>query len=50
MGRKEVKKQSITTITFCSLMSSILHAIISYIAVYFFKPIWKKIMLWWSKK
>jgi len=36
-------------ITLGSLIASAISGIIGYIAVYFFKPIWEKLVRWWNK-
>lgn len=41
----QIEKQSVT-ITLSSLILASIHGIIGYIAVYFFKPLWTKIMKW----
>jgi hypothetical protein len=43
MDNDNFKKQSIT-ITVGSILTSCLHGIIGYIAAYFFKPLWEKII------
>ena len=40
----KVEKQSITLNT---IIAKVVEAIVSYIALYFFTPIWKRIMKWW---
>lgn len=45
----EIKTQSVS-ITLCGLAASAINGIVAYIAVYFFKPLWNKIMKWWNKK
>jgi uncharacterized membrane protein len=42
----KVIKQSITLNT---IIAKVIEAIVSYIALYFFTPIWKRIMKWWNK-
>jgi membrane-bound metal-dependent hydrolase YbcI (DUF457 family) len=49
MDNDNFKKQSIT-ITVGSILASCLHGIIGYIAVYFFQPIWDKLVSYWNKK
>ena len=46
----EFKKQVLTEITLCSLLSSAINGIVAYIAVYFFKPLWDKMLSYWDKK
>lgn len=36
-------------ITLAGLIGSAVNGIIAYIAVYFFKPLWEKLMKWWNK-
>jgi hypothetical protein len=45
----EFKKQVLTEITLGSIISSAISGIIGYIAVYFFKPLWEKIVKMWDK-
>lgn len=47
-GKKSFKIQTIP-ITLASLFSSAINGIVAYIAVYFFKPVWDKIIKWWYK-
>ncbi len=47
MSDKKFKIQTIP-ITICSLIVSAVNGIIGYIAVYFFKPAWEKLMKWWK--
>ena len=51
MKQKDGDKTKIQTvsITLAGLIGSALNGIIAYIAVYFFKPLWGKIMKWWNK-
>lgn len=44
-----VKKQSVS-ITLGSLLGAAFNGIIGYVAVYFFKPLWEKIVKWWSNE
>lgn len=45
----KIEKQNIS-ITFGGLIASAISAIVGYIAVYFFKPIWEKIIKWWYRQ
>lgn len=45
---KKFKIQTIP-ITVVGLVSSALNGIVAYVAVYFFKPIWEKLIKWWTK-
>jgi hypothetical protein len=45
---KRLKIQMVP-ITLAGLIGSAINGIIAYIAVYFFKPLWEKIIKWWSK-
>jgi hypothetical protein len=49
MSDKKFKIQTIP-ITVASLIASALNGIIAYIAVYFFKPLWEKIIKWWHNE
>jgi hypothetical protein len=46
MGSKEIKKQSITIST---IFGKAIEAIVAYITIWFFKPIWEKLVKWWNK-
>lgn len=46
---KKFKIQTIP-ITIGSIIASAISAIVGYIAVYFFKPIWNKIVAWWNNE
>ncbi len=43
---KEVKKQSITMST---IIGKAVEAIVAYIALWFFKPVWDRLVKWWEK-
>lgn len=42
-SNETVKTESVS-ITLCGLMASAINGIVAYIAVYFFKPLWEKII------
>ncbi len=42
---KTVKKQSITMTT---IFGKAIEAVVAYIALWFFKPIWERIVKWWK--
>lgn len=42
------KQYSVLAIT--PILLAALNAIIGYIAVYFFKPLWEKIIRWWNNE
>lgn len=44
------EKQVITEITIGSLLSSAINGIVGFIAVYFFKPLWDKLVSYWKNK
>lgn len=44
-SNESTKVQSVS-ITLCGLAASAINGIVAYIAVYFFKPLWGKIMNW----
>lgn len=48
--KKDGKKFKIqmVPITLAGLVTSAINGIIAYIAVYFFKPLWDKLMRWWQ--
>lgn len=43
----KIKKQSLT-ITLGSIVSAAINGIIGYVAVFFFKPLWEKLVIWWK--
>ncbi len=43
----KIEKQSITVST---IIGKVIEAIIVYITIYFFKPVWEKIVGMWKKK
>ena len=45
LGDKEIKKQSITITT---IFTAAVEAVVGYIVVWFFEPVWKKIVKWWK--
>lgn len=42
---KEFKQQSVTITT---IFTAAVEAIVGYIVVWFFEPIWKRIVKWWK--
>jgi len=42
----EIKSQ--TVVTLGTILSAAINGIVGYIAVYFFRPIWLKIVKWWD--
>ena len=44
---KKIEKQSVTVST---IIGKVIEAIIVYITIYFFKPVWAKIVGMWKKK
>jgi hypothetical protein len=44
-----LKKQSVS-FTMASLMMAAINGIVGYIAVYFFKPLWEKIVKLWNDR
>ena len=45
MTDKQIKKQSITMST---IIGKALEAVVAYIALWFFKPVWERIVKWWK--
>ena len=43
---EEVKTQSITVST---ILGKAIEAIVAYITIWFFKPLWDKLIKWWNK-
>lgn len=46
-NEQEIKKQSVTMST---IIGKVIEAIIVYITIYFFKPVWEKIVSLWKNK
>jgi uncharacterized membrane protein len=46
----KVKQQCLGSITISSLVASAVNGIVGFVAVYFFKPIWDKLVSYWKKK
>ena len=44
---KPIKKQSITMTT---IFGKAIEAVVAYIALWFFKPVWERIVKWWKGK
>lgn len=44
---KKIEKQSVTVST---IIGKVIEAIIVYITIYFFKPVWEKLVGMWKKK
>jgi len=44
-NEQEIKKQSITAST---IIGKAIEAIVAYIVLWFFEPVWKKIVKWWQ--
>ena len=42
---KEVKSQSVTMAT---IIGKAIEAIVAYITIWFFKPLWEKLVKWWK--
>jgi hypothetical protein len=47
--KEEIKQQSLT-VTATSVLGAAINGIIGYIAVYFFKPLWDKLVSWWNSE
>lgn len=45
--KEEIKQQSVTL---GSIFIAAINGIVGYIAVYFFKPLWEKIVKWWNNE
>jgi hypothetical protein len=43
---KPIKKQSITMST---IIGKAIEAVVAYIVLFFFKPVWDKLVKWWNK-
>ena len=44
---EKIKKQSITMTT---IMGKAIEAVVAYIALWFFKPVWDRLVKWWKGK
>lgn len=42
---EEVKSQSVTMTT---ILGKAIEAIVAYITIWFFKPLWEKLVKWWK--
>jgi hypothetical protein len=48
---KSFKNQCVTVaVSFGSIISSAINGIVAYVAVYFFQPLWEKLIKSWNKK
>lgn len=45
---RPIQTQSVS-ITLTAILSSAMNGVVAYIAVYFFKPLWEKLMNHWNK-
>ena len=43
----KIKKQSITVST---IIGKAIEAVVAYIVLWFFEPVWKKLVKWWKNK
>lgn len=43
----KIKKQSITMTT---ILGKAIEAVVAYIVLWFFEPVWKNLVKWWNKK
>lgn len=44
---EEVKNQSVTMTT---IAGKAIEAIVAYITIWFFKPLWEKLVKWWNNR
>ena len=42
----KIKKQSITV---SMIIGKAIEAVVAYVVLWFFEPVWKKIVKWWNK-
>ncbi len=42
----KIKKQSITMTT---ILGKAIEAVVAYIVLFFFKPVWDRLVKWWNK-
>ena len=45
-NNKTVKKQSITMST---IIGKAIEAVVAYVVLFFFRPVWSKLVKWWNK-
>jgi len=52
MGNKKTFKSMVitTSVTLSSIITHIIHSIFSFIVIYFFKPLWEKLVKWWNNE
>ena len=50
LKRKSAFKYQLIPISLAGIISSAVNGIIAYIAVYFFRPLWDKIVKWWRNE
>lgn len=43
---KTIKKQSITITT---IIGKAIEAVVAYVVLFFFRPVWDKLVKWWNK-
>lgn len=43
---KKIKKQSITMTT---IVGKAIEAVVAYVVLFFFRPLWDKLVKWWNK-
>ncbi len=44
---QKIKKQSITMST---IIGKAIEAVVAYVVLFFFKPVWDRLVRWWNKK
>jgi len=47
---KDNKTQCLPAVTAGGLFASAINGIVGFIAVYFFQPLWEKLIKWWNQK
>ena len=45
-NNQEIKKQSITMTT---IFGKAIEAVVAYVVLFFFRPVWDKLVKWWNK-
>ena len=43
---KQIKKQSITM---TAIFSKAIEAVVAYVVLFFFRPVWDRLVKWWNK-
>ena len=47
---KTDRVDTLSSVTATTLFAAAIQAIVGYVAVWFFKPLWERTIKWWSKR